>query len=169
LTHTADGEEEAQDEVGASGEASNRRRSLLPSSLFVKATPLALPTCAVAEGIAQVTSGVYETMAFMDGSFQAAEITAIYKRTKTLFDQASNTGDQMNTLSQTVNAIGLKLLQVERELLDNQQIIIQLLNTPLGQRPNFPKTVSGLLITGQMTKSGSTIDVRGWVSRPLPC
>ena len=90
--------------------------------------------CAVAEGIAQVVGGVYETMAYIDGSFQGAEITAIYKRTKTLFDQADNTNKDLANLMQTVNAMGSKLLQMEQ----NQLYIIQLLNTPQGQRPNFP-------------------------------
>ena len=90
--------------------------------------------CAVAEGVAQVVGGVYETMAYIDGSFQGAEITAIYKRTKTLFDQAANTNGQVDLLMQTVNAMGSKLLQMEQ----NQLYIIQLLNTPQGQRPTFP-------------------------------
>ena len=90
--------------------------------------------CAVAEGVAQVVGGVYETMAYIDGSFQGAEITAIYKRTKTLFDQASKTDGQVDVLKQKVDAMAIKLLQIEQ----NQLYIIQMLNTPQGQRPNFP-------------------------------
>jgi hypothetical protein len=90
--------------------------------------------CAVAETVSQVVGGVYETMAYIDGSFQGAEITAIYKRTKTLFDQASKTDGQVDVLKQKVDAMALKLLQMEQ----NQLYIIQLLNTPQGQRPNFP-------------------------------
>jgi hypothetical protein len=90
--------------------------------------------CAVAETVAQVVGGVYETMAYIDGSFQGAEIVAIYKRTKTLFDQATKTDGQVDLLKQKVDAMALKLLQMEQ----NQLYIIQLLNTPQGQRPNFP-------------------------------
>lgn len=90
--------------------------------------------CAVAEGVAQVVGGVYETMAYIDASFQGAEITAIYKRTKTLFDQASKTDGQVDVLKQKVDAMAIKLLQIEQ----NQLYIIQLLNTPQGQRPSFP-------------------------------
>jgi hypothetical protein len=90
--------------------------------------------CAVAETIAQVVGGVYETMAYIDGSFQGAEITAIYKRTKTLFDQATKTDGQVDILKQKVDAMATKLLQIEQ----NQLYIIRLLNTPQGQRPNFP-------------------------------
>lgn len=90
--------------------------------------------CAVGEGVAQVLGGVYETMAYIDGSFQGAEITTIYKRTKTLFDQAVKTDGQVDVLKQKVDAMALKLLQIEQ----NQIYIIQLLNTPQGQRLNFP-------------------------------
>ena len=90
--------------------------------------------CAVAEGVAQVVGGVYETMAYIDGSFQGSEITAIYKRTKTLFDQATQTDGQVDVLKQKVDAMALKLLQMEQ----NQLYIIQLLSTPQGQRPTFP-------------------------------
>lgn len=91
--------------------------------------------CAVAEGVAQVVGGVYETMSYIDGSFQGAEITAIYKRTKTLFDQSAKTDGQVDIIKQKVDAMGSKLLQLEQ----NQQRIIELLSTPQGQRPDFPK------------------------------
>lgn len=97
--------------------------------------------CAVGEGIAQVVGGVYETMAYIDGSFQGAEITAIYKRTKTLFDQAGNTSSDLENLKTTVNGLGQALITMDGKLsqvMQNQQTIIQLLNTPQGQRPNFP-------------------------------
>lgn len=84
--------------------------------------------CAVAEGVAQVVGGVYETMAYIDGSFQGAEITTIYKRTKTLFDQAKGNND---ALKKQVDD-----LKVEMDAKLSQ--IIQLLNTPQGQRPSFP-------------------------------
>jgi hypothetical protein len=61
---------------------------------FCDQTPVALgfggngaAVCAVTEGIAQAVGGVYDVMEYLDGSFQGAEITATYKRTKTLFDQ----------------------------------------------------------------------------------
>lgn len=91
--------------------------------------------CAVSEGIAQVVGGVYETMDFMSNSFQGAEITAIYKRTKNIFDQAAKTDSIVDGLKEKVDAMALKLLQIEK----NQQYIIQLLNMPAGQRPAFPK------------------------------
>jgi hypothetical protein len=90
--------------------------------------------CAVWEGVSQVVSGVYETMAYMDGSFQGAEITAIYNRTKTLFKQASKTDGLVDSLMDKVIGMEAKLLQMER----NQLYIIQLLNMPQGQRPAFP-------------------------------
>lgn len=98
--------------------------------------------CAVGEGIAQVVGGVYETMAYIDGSFQGAEITTIYKRTKTLYDQAGTTIGDLENLKTTVNGLGQALITMDGKLsqiMQNQQLIIQLLNTPQGQRPTFPK------------------------------
>jgi hypothetical protein len=91
--------------------------------------------CAVAEGVAQVVGGVYETMAYIDGSFQGAEITAIYKRTKTLFEQA--TGNQAD-LKKQVDDLKKRVDDLKVEMDAKLSQIIQLLNTPQGQRPNFP-------------------------------
>ena len=90
--------------------------------------------CAAGEAVAQLVSNVYEIMAYIDGSFQGAEITTIYKRTKTLFDQGANNNKDLNILMDTVNAMGRTLIDIEQK----QLYIIQLLNTPQGQRANFP-------------------------------
>jgi len=94
--------------------------------------------CAVVEGVHQVLDAVYQMMDYIGQDVTSAEVTGTYKRTANIYNQLLGSGGDINAIKAVVNAMGEKMLQLER----NQQYIIQLLTTPQGQRPGFPKSTS---------------------------
>ncbi len=91
--------------------------------------------CSVVEGVHQVLDAVYQMMDYIGQDITASEVTGTYKRTGNIYDQLLGSSGDINAIKMVVEAMGEKLLQIER----NQQYIIQLLTTPQGRRPGFPK------------------------------
>ncbi len=97
--------------------------------------------CGPMEAVNQLMKAIYEYIAFINNSFLSGEVKTIFARTKTLYDQANKTSGDVFVVKEKVEAMGLKLLQLEQKLLvmeQNQQRIIELLSTPQGQRAGFP-------------------------------
>ncbi len=90
--------------------------------------------CAVVEGIYQVLNAVYQTIDYIGKDVTASEVTGAYKRAKNIFDQLALADGNIDQLTVVVGAMAQQLLILE----ENQKKIIELLNTPLGQRPAFP-------------------------------
>ena len=94
--------------------------------------------CAVVEGVHQVLDAVYQVMDYISQDVTSSEVTGTYKRTANIYYQLLGSGGDINAMKAVVEAMGQKMLQLEK----NQQYIIQLLTTPQGQRPGFPKATS---------------------------
>ena len=91
--------------------------------------------CAAVEGVHQVLDAIYQMMDYISQDVTSAEITGTYKRTANLYDQLLGSGGDLNAVKMVVEAMGKKMLVLE----ENQKYIIQLLTTPQGQRPGYPK------------------------------
>jgi hypothetical protein len=94
--------------------------------------------CAAVEAVHQVLDAVYQMMNYISQDVTSAEVTGTYKRTGNIYDQLLGSGGDINAVKMVVEAMGQKMLVLE----ENQKYIIQLLTTPQGQRPGFPKTTS---------------------------
>lgn len=91
--------------------------------------------CIAVEGVYQVLDYAYQVLNYISQDVTAAEVTGTYKRTKNIFDQLVIADGNIDGIKIVVEAMGQKMLELEA----NQMYIIQLLTTPQGQRPSFPK------------------------------
>ncbi|MFB3920406.1 MAG: hypothetical protein ACE145_01715 [Terriglobia bacterium] len=91
--------------------------------------------CAAVEGVHQVLDAIYQMMDYISQDVTSSEVTGTYKRVGNVYEQLLGSSGDINAVKIVVEAMGQKLLQLE----ENQKYIIQLLTTPQGQRPSFPK------------------------------
>ncbi|MEE8606440.1 MAG: hypothetical protein V3S55_02455 [Nitrospiraceae bacterium] len=91
--------------------------------------------CIAVESVYQVLDYAYQLLNYISQTVTSAEVTGTYRRTKNIFDQLAITDGNIDQMKVVVEALGQKMLELEV----NQMFIIQLLTTPQGQRPGFPK------------------------------
>lgn len=90
--------------------------------------------CIVTWTISEIVKMAYESMEFIDQDKSSSEITGTYKRIGNVYEQLLGTGGDINAVKEVVEAMGMKMLELEK----NQHYIIQMLETPQGQRSGFP-------------------------------